>query len=208
MTLPDFLGTSVFVVDDFYERPLAVRKLALSVDYGLRLQRANYPGRESERSFPASGIENKFSAILARNVAPFGTGHIYGRFRFALENEQGVTDVHVDESDWTAVIYLTPSPELNGGLVFYEHRATGLTGVPDSPELKTLGYKSPAHFESCVVFPDTKNPDAWRAITLIEFKFNRCVIFRGNRLFHGISSTFGTTLSNARLTQNFFLREV
>jgi hypothetical protein len=208
MDLRRYLSDTVFVVDEFYENPSAVRAFALSVDFGLRQHGANFPGQESEQSFAATNIEAKFSEILGRKVSPFSESHIYGRFRYALANEMGATDVHIDDSDWTAVIYLTPCQKPSGGLTFYQHVATGLTSVPDRQMLKTLNYNSKVQFDSEVVYTDTKTPDAWRAVASIGYKFNRCVIFRGNQLFHGISSTFGTTLSDARLTQNFFLRDL
>jgi len=206
--LPDALKDAVFVIDDFYANPLAVRAFALGTLYTPRQEEANFAGRESAQSFPATDIQARFSAILGRGVEPSGPGHIYGRFRYALAQEQGATDVHVDDSDWTAVIYLGEAHGQRAGLVFYEHKATGLQSVPDSRELHALGFGSTAQFDANVICADTNTPDAWRILGEVEYQFNRCVIFRGNRLFHGIADTFGCSMSDARLTQNFFLREV
>jgi len=73
--------------------------------------------------------------------------------------------------------------------------------------LVRLGYRDLDDFDRRAVLPDSVDPRAWQLRHEIPIRFNRCVVFRGGRLFHGITSTFGSSAATARLTQNFFFHE-
>jgi Rps23 Pro-64 3,4-dihydroxylase Tpa1-like proline 4-hydroxylase len=70
-----------------------------------------------------------------------------------------------------------------------------------------MGISNFKDYEEKIIEKDTLNSDAWEVVQQIENKFNRCVIFKSNQLFHSHTQAFGKAKEDSRLTQNFFLKE-
>ena len=104
--------------------------------------------------------------------------------------------------DWIAVIYLslplTSFGEL--GLKFYSHIATGLETFPTEEELKVYGISNDKLSE---VF----NSDLrlWKEYGSIPAKYNRMILFRGNR-WHSYGKGYGDTLNTSMLYQKIIIR--
>jgi hypothetical protein len=205
--VPAHLRDDVIVVDDFYRDPDAVRSLALAAEYRDFGAAANFPGRESVKAFGSPRHAELFARITGRPVLHDPRRWVFGKFRVAVARDAGRTRVHLDFVDWTAVVYLTPSAHAQGGLSFHRHLPTGLDRVPDGPGLARYGCGSKEEFDSRYVLADTRDAGAWETLHSVPMRYNRCVVFRGGRLFHGISRMFGDGLGDGRLTQNFFFMD-
>ena len=102
--------------------------------------------------------------------------------------------------DWIAVIYLTLPMEAFGefGLKFYSHLATGLETFPTQDEMEKYQINEnelEKVFDSDLIL--------WKEYTNIPVKYNRMVLFRGNR-WH----SYENTLNNSMLYQKIIIRNV
>jgi hypothetical protein len=203
-TTVTLLDGDVIVVDDFYRDPDKVRELALRsefVDFGTK---GNFPGRESRNAFFTRDHAQRFSDIVGTDIDYDPARWVFGKFRAAEQRQQGRTKVHIDRVDWTAVINLSVSQPDNAALGLFRHRRLGFDRVPDADTLAELGYRDLADFDARVVFADTCDDESWELLASVSDRYNRCVVFRGGKLFHNIQSTYGDDLTSCRLTQNFF----
>lgn len=201
------LGGDVLVVDDFYKDPDRVREVALGADYRDFGDAANFPGRESVKAYASEGHARRFAEYVGTPVLHDPRRWVFGKFRIATRSDSGRTRVHLDFVDWTAVVYLTPPGKARGGLGFYRHLPTGLDRVPADDRLPDHGCRTKEEFDARYVVPDTAEEDRWEQVHQVELAYNRLVVFRGGRLFHGITELFGDAPEEGRLTQNFFFME-
>lgn len=201
------LGGDLLVVDGFYQDPDRVRELALAAEYRGFGEAANFPGRESVRAYASEGHARRLAEIVGAPVSHDPRQLVFGKFRIATRSDSGQTRVHLDFVDWTAVVYLSPAEHARGGLGFYRHLPTGLDRVPADGELARFGCRSREQFDERYVLRDTASEDRWETLHEVELAYNRCVVFRGGRLFHGITELFGDAPEEGRLTQNFFFME-
>jgi hypothetical protein len=102
--------------------------------------------------------------------------------------------------DWIAVIYLTLPLEAFGefGLKFYSHLATGLETFPTQDEMKKYQINEN---ELEKVFDSDLS--LWKEYANIPVKYNRMVLFRGNR-WH----SYQNKLNNSMLYQKIIIRNV
>ncbi len=198
---------NIIVVDDFYQNPDAVRALALNADYR-DVTKLNYPGFQSVNSYSSTKIIDKIAGILGCELEVDSEKHTFGKFRIMLKEGGSQLKVHLDgHADWTGVLYLSNPNSFSGGTGFYRHKKTGLEG-PVSPErLKDFSYSDWQHLEKDLIEKDTLNPEAWEETAFVGMKFNRLVLFQGNKIFHCHTESFGTNKIDGRMTQNFFFNE-
>lgn len=205
--VPESLEGELVVIDDFYADPEAVRKLALGAEYVDFGEAGNFPGRESVKAFFTADHVRRFEALLDRGVHHDPTRWVFGKFRLAQSGDCARTAVHIDKVDWTAVVYLSLPPDCVGGLGVYGHRPTGRSRVPNARELERLDYQDLDDYDRRVIAADSTDAEKWELVHTVPIRYNRCVLFRGARLFHGITQTFGSDPQTGRLTQNFFFME-
>ncbi|MER5280023.1 DUF6445 family protein [Streptomyces sp. NPDC002809] len=198
------LDGDLLVVENFYQDPDRVREMALAAEYRDFGEAANFPGKESAKAFAGDGHARRLAEIVGTPVHHDPSRWVFGKFRVATGADVGRTRVHLDFVDWTAVVYLTPPDRARGGLGFYRHLPTGLDRAPGPEELARLGCRSKEEFDQRYVLRDTAREDRWEALHQVDLAYNRCVVFRGGRLFHGITELFGEEAAEGRLTQNFF----
>lgn len=195
---------SVIVVDDFYENPLRVREAALKSIY-TDVRELNYPGYQSDLSFSSKSVRAAFSAILNEELDIDSERLTFGRFRLMNADSTSRLKIHLDGgADWTALVYLNLPEQCKGGTAFYRHRATRLTSLPSIEAAHSWGYDSIENFEASIINPDTLNTEAWDVTMFVAMRFNRLLLFRGNRFFHSHTCSWGHGKDDGRLTQNFF----
>jgi hypothetical protein len=195
---------NILVIDDFYKDPDSVRKLAQTCSYVPKEQcTQNFPGIESVNAYYSNDLIEKFQYHLEEPILPRSSSDAFGKFRLSLKSDYGRTKVHIDNTNWSALVYLTANEFCRGGTKIYKHIETGLTAFPNSLELAALGL-SQQEFDQQIILSDTLDDSKWEVMDEIEMKFNRCVFLRGDHLFHSSSELFGSNFENGRLTQNFF----
>lgn len=201
---PPFLPDEVIVVDDFYRQPERMRDLALRAEYRGYAKAQNFAGKESVKSYWSSAHAERFTSLVGHPVRLDPETAIFGRFRIATGADERRTQVHLDRSAWTGVVYMSLDRDSRGGVGFYRHRATGLERVPVDGALQDLGWVDRADLDERLVCRDTHNLDAWDRIGYVPMAFNRLVLFPGSRLFHAATDLFGADDATARLSQHFF----
>lgn len=196
------------IVDDFYTSPEKVLDLAKNCKYvpkGALSQ--NFAGIESFDSFFTKSIVEKLERIVNSKIDVDPNRNAFGRFRLACGEDKRRTKVHSDNTDWTAVVYLTPDEHCQGGTQFFKHLPTGLEGPPTDEWLEE-NKMSRNYFNSEIILKDSLNESKWEITGECKMKFNRCLILQGSKFFHGSSNLFGDSFGNARLTQNFFFNVI
>lgn len=170
------MDTTIIVVDNFLENPDIVRESAITLDYP---KTGSFPGfRSLKVGYEyAIMIKQKFEQIIGKEIFfPYNQDSFC--FQVCMENTDSW--VHTDATEWSAVLYLTPNPEVITGTAFYT----------DNRENKNSSD-----------FTD----DDFSLNTLIGNFYNRLVLFKGNKNFHrSFMSGFGDSIETARLTQVFF----
>jgi glycosyltransferase involved in cell wall biosynthesis len=173
---------TITVIDNFLENPDALRDLALKADYSVK---GNYPGFRSQ-SFATDAHKQIFEKILGKKIVYWPDGY-NGSFQYVTG--QGRTWWHRDNTDYSAMIFLSPNPIPNSGTSIFVHKELRVS--KQTPETKAILDK------------DSNNADAWELVDCIGNKYNRLVIFDG-KLSHRDNDYFGDSLETARLFQIFF----
>jgi len=193
-----------FVIDDFYKDPESVRKLAQNCPYVPKAKgHQNFPGVESVNSYYSAELIEKFETLLESKIVVSPRTNAFGKFRLSVEGDPSKTKVHIDNTNWAALVYLTSEDFCQGGTKIYKHRETGQLTFPNDDNLASLGLTA-VEYDHNVILGDSLKASKWEVIEEIEMKFNRCVLLRGDKLFHSSSQIFGADFENGRLTQNFF----
>ncbi len=193
---------SLIVVDDFYARPMEVRRFALGCDYPAGLGQLTFPGRNSTQSFLPPGLDQVISSLAGEPLVGCGRPNVaHGRFRITLNGEPSRYLVHADPSylTWVAVVYLNPVDHIGGGTTFYRHRDLQSDRVPSEAVLHTCGVASVAE----LLQRDGKDPGKWEHLMTVPQRFNRLVLYRP-WLWHSAGESFGTSLDDGRLVHLLF----
>jgi hypothetical protein len=194
----------VIVIDNFYKSPDDIRKFALKSVY-IDISMLNYPGYQSTKAFHSPDLVSKMESAINSQIVVGDRNKIpFGQFRYIKESGESRIHIHYDSEEWAGVLYLMLPEHCQGGTGFFRHKRTGLEGPPKDSDLADYGFESLDQFENDVIVLDTKNIDQWDIIDFVEAKYNRMVLFRGSKLFHGHVCQFGSDIENSRLTQNFF----
>ena len=198
-------------IDNFYDDPVAMRKIALEAEYHPIKQstkhfnrNAPWPGKISKKCFKPKDLDMKVSKALGKLVSstPERAG-ISGFFRISNANDDSSYFCHADNiaeltptKQYAGVLYLSPDEYCSDipGTIFYSHRRTAIS------HLKTLA-------ESKMVESDFNQPDAWEMIDSTKMKFNTLVVYEAS-LVHGLGPLFGNCDETARLTQIFIFNEL
>ena len=172
------------IIDDFLDDPDQIRNFLINNKVPFEIK-GPYPGK---RTIPVDDIRYKNMVIEKLNqVFPFKIKMEPLSFAFQLCLSDDKTWVHVDPSDWTGVLYLTPNAPLDSGTLFF-------TGDDESIEIIRKGEKV---MLECEIASRVGNV------------YNRMLLFRGGDIPHRSDvAGFGDGLENGRLTQVFFFDEV
>ena len=166
------------VISDFLDNPDKVRQSLLDQGEELFTETGNFPGKRTD--IVNDEYQEMFLGKL-RELLPFDikVNPLCNSFSFQLCLEDDKTWEHLDEYEWTGVLYLTPNPNPDSG-----------TLVIDRSSWK----------------PDC---DDYTVASNVANVYNTLVLFRGGYLPHRSNlAGFGDCLENGRLTQVIFFDEV
>lgn len=198
---------NIIVIDNFYENPLSVRDLALKCEY---IDQENLPdkfaGTESKKSFYTKDVLQKIETAIGQKIIVDPKNYSFGVFAKTYAKDKKNLTIHLDGSDWTALVYLSLPEHCQGGTTFYEHRDLGLNAVPKDETLLERGFSSKEDFISKQITPISQDLSSWKESVRIKMKFNRLLLFKAGDLFHAADGYFGDTDLNCRLLQLFFFR--
>jgi hypothetical protein len=177
---------AMWIVDDFYADPYAVRNYALKQEF---FDDPGYIGRRTRQQFFFPGIKEAFEDIMGMTITEWESHGMNGRFQHNWAGEKLV--YHCDFQKWAGMIYLTPDAPFECGTSLYAHRKTRVRHNSEPLE---------------EVFPPGCNfldKTPYQAVDVAGNVFNRLVIFNGGCI-HAASEYFGTSLENCRLWHMFF----
>ena len=177
---------TLWVIDNFYQDPMAVREFALTQDFNFS---DYHRGRRTEDQFEIPGTKEAFENIMGMKVSHWmETYGMCGRFQHCTCEDALV--YHADAQTWAATVYLTPGAPYECGTSLLAHKKTGIRHV---------------NVEGSDVIWANKHldPTPWDHIDVIANVFNRLVIWDA-KCPHAASKYFGYDKYDSRLFHMFF----
>lgn len=191
----------LYVVDNFYSDPIAVREFALAQTF---FPGEGAVGERTREQFLFDGLKEQFERIMQIKIAnntPSGTGWydvgINGRFQCCIGGTPQV--FHCDSQKWAAVLFLTPDAPPQSGTSFYRHK---VSKAFHSEHIDWTVGKNGDTFSGDTFL----DPTPYEMQDKIGNVFNRLVIFDA-RLIHSGNDYFGHNRETGRLFQIFFFDE-
>jgi hypothetical protein len=181
----------LFVVDNFYEDPLAVRNFALNQYY---FNDEGYVGMRTRKQFIFDGVKERFEKIINQKIENWNDQGMNGRFQSCKAGTPLV--YHCDDQKWAAMVYLTPDAPIECGTSFYRHKQTKKYHMSQVDWNEGEGGK----IFNQKTFVD-KTP--YEAIDVVGNIFNRLVIF-DSKMIHAASEYFGWDIPSSRLFHMYF----
>lgn len=176
----------IFVVDDFYTDPYAVREYALQQEFVADLR--YYKGKRTQEKFFVPGTRKVFESIIGQPITVWDDYGMNGVFQTC--NAEDALVYHTDLQQWAGMVYLTPDAPFQCGTSMYAHKQTKARHV-SHPGIESAfdgGYYDKTKFE---------------LVDVVGNVFNRLVIFNG-KCIHAASEYFGKELEDSRLFHMFF----
>ncbi|WP_051504067.1 DUF6445 family protein [Sphingomonas jaspsi] len=194
----------VFVIDDFHPNPYRLRQRALSFNYGVE---GRYPGQNSHQKVEINWLEQAIGRIVGAPVhAPWGSDYSHQCCRLALASDGAPARIHIDESDWTGVLYLTLDEDCQGGTEFYRHRPTMTDRVPMTVEgVQALGFPDYETLQHQILDIDALDRSKWELSMRVPMRFNRLVLLQA-QYWHTAGPSFGDCPENGRLVYLMFFK--
>lgn len=177
----------IFVVDNFYDDPYAVRQFALEQQFEDHSDW--YKGRRTYERFLQPQVKRAFEEIMGHKITEWESHGMNGKFQYCVPENPLV--FHYDSQTWAALIYLTPDAPFSTGTNLYAHRNTKIRHIDEDPRADTCfsgGFYDSTKFE---------------LVDVVGNVFNRLVIFDA-RSFHAAAGYFGKNITDSRLFQIFF----
>jgi hypothetical protein len=201
------MQTSFLVVDNFLDNAMALREHALTLQYPP--QEGRFAGRNSLERINIDGLTEAVSRLVGEQLAPAPPPQSHGKCRLTLAGDRGPGKVHVDDSHWSGILYLSRDEDSVGGTDFFRHKASGMDHLPLTPDdLQRAGYSTPAEAHRDTIEINGTNDEAWEHLTTIHMRFNRLLLLRPF-LYHTAGPGFGDRPEHARLVYlMFFVRAV
>lgn len=179
-------GKRLFIVDDFYDDPDAVRNYALSQEY--TSDNNWYKGQRTTKAFRPPGIKQRFEQIIGQKIVRWDEYGYNGVFQLMVASDPQV--YHYDNQRWAAMIYLSPNAPVESGTRLHRSR---VNGTRDSRELGIDDAFAGNFYDST----------RFDTIDIAANIYNRLVIMDA-KCVHSAGPYFGSDFNNGRLTHLFF----
>jgi glycosyltransferase involved in cell wall biosynthesis len=178
----------LWVVDDFYADPYAVREFALKQEFEENLD--YYKGNRSKNQFIVPGTKEAFEKIIGKKITNWTETHgMCGRFQYCTAQDDLV--YHCDGQTLAGMVYLTPDAPVSCGTSLFAHKRTGLRNENDFGDVDVFGETG--------FYDRTK----FELVDTAGNVFNRLVLFDA-KCIHSANEYFGTHITNSRLFHLFF----
>lgn len=195
------MPTSFIVVDDFLENPEGIREVALGLDYD---HQGNFPGRNSRQRLDLPGLSDYVSHLTGEPLKPIDPLESHGKCRLTLASDPKNAGIHVDDSQWSGILYLSRPQDCRGGTRFFRHKPTGTDHTPfNDAEAQALGFANVTEACNQILDRDADRPSAWEKTFEIPMRFNRLVLLRP-WFWHTACPGFGKSIEDGRLIQVMF----
>ena len=177
---------TVWVVDNFYSDPYAVREYALKQEFKPEIE--YFKGSRSLDQYFVPGTKEAFERIMGIKIREWESHGMCGRFQYCTAQDPLV--YHNDGQTWAAMIYLNPdAPYCTGTSLYASKNGARRTSDPQySDDVYAGGFYDETKFE---------------LVDSIGNVFNRLFIFDAQNI-HAASKYFGQTKEDSRLFHIFF----
>lgn len=178
----------LWIVDDFYADPYAVREFALQQEFESNLD--YYKGSRTKEQYIVPGTKEAFEKIIGKKITNWTETHgMCGRLQYCTAEDDLV--YHCDGQTLAGMVYLTPDAPLSCGTSLYAHKRTGLRNENDFKDINVFGETG--------FYDKTK----FELVDTAGNVFNRLVLFDA-KCIHSANEYFGTDINNSRLFHLFF----
>lgn len=191
-TMSSSQQNSLWIVDNFYKDPYAVREFALRQDYHIGGIGKGYIGNRTHRQFLFPGLKEKFESIMGKKITNWQEHGMNGRFQWCVSGQPQVW--HCDSQMWGGMLYLTPDAPYAYGTTMYANKKTRARTYRDQ------GWDASWHIEGGDPHLDGQD---FEPVDVLGNVFNRLVIFDA-ACIHSSSGYFGVKKDDCRLWQMFF----
>lgn len=182
---------TIWVVENFYEDPLAIRDYALSLEYHFT---DGHRGRRTSDQHILEGTKEAFEKIMNYKITNWSETYTEcGKFQHCTCEDSLV--YHADYQRWAATVYLTPDAPYECGTSLLAHKKTGIRHC-DHPEIMNVWSDTAPTGNFC-------DGSKWDCIDVIANVFNRLVIWDAY-CPHTASKYFGFDKHDSRLFHMFF----
>jgi len=185
------------VIDDFLPNAEELRERALKLNYSLK---GPYPGLNSVEKINIPGLDEMVSRLVYQPVRPPWTkNYSHGSFRLALAKDDEPAKIHIDQSHWSGILYLSRPEDCQGGTEFYRHLPTGTDHMQFTEQgIAELGYSSFDDLREQILEKDALDRSKWELTMVVPMRFNRLVLTQP-QYWHTSGPSFGDTRETGRL---------
>ena len=177
---------TVWVVDNFYSDPYAVREYALKQEFKPEIE--YFKGSRSLDQYFVPGTKEAFERIMGIKIREWESHGMCGRFQYCTAQDPLV--YHNDGQTWAAMIYLNPDAPYCTGTSLYASK-NGARRTTD------------ANFDNTIYAGGFYDETKFELVDSIGNVFNRLFIFDAQNI-HAASKYFGQTKEDSRLFHIFF----
>jgi len=196
--------TTLLIVDDFLNNADGLREQALRLTYPE--QQGAFPGRNSRERISIDGLDEAVSRLVGEPLIPVEPLESHAKCRLTLGSDKGRAKVHIDNSHWSGILYLSRDEDSVGGTDFFRHIRTNSDRAPVyKEELEARGYSSFDEMHADIIEKDSVDDSKWELTTSVPMRFNRLVLLRP-WLWHTAGPGFGDRPENARLVYLMFFQ--
>lgn len=196
--------TTLLMVDEFLNNAEGLRQEALRLTYPD--QEGAFPGRNSRERINIDGLDEAASRLVGEPLVAVSPLQSHAKCRLTLAKDKGRAKVHIDDSHWSGILYLSRDEDSQGGTDFFRHIRTNSDRAPVyNEELAARGYSSFEEMHADIIEKDSVDDSAWELTTRIPMRFNRLVLLRP-WLWHTAGPGFGDSPENGRLVYLMFFQ--
>lgn len=187
----------VWVIDNFYKDPYAVREFALQQEFHEGGWGRGFIGRRTNTQFLFPGLKERFEEIMGKKITAWEDYSENGKFQNCVAGEP--ITYHCDAQQWGGLLYLSPEAPYQCGTSLYAHKKNRARTFLDP------GYGDDWAPKGEEIYYGGIHCDAtpWEPVDVMGNVFNRLIIFDASSV-HAASEYFGYNLESGRLWQMFF----
>lgn len=192
--------STVWVVDNFYEDPDAVREFALQQKFIEGGVGRGFIGRRTDTQFLFPGLKEKFEHIMGEEITVW-EGHCEnGKFQSCIAGEP--ITWHCDAQKWGGLLYLSPDAPFRCGTSLYAHKYNRARSYYDK-DYEVEWRVPPEKGKPIMYGGEHFDGTNFEPVDVMGNVYNRLIIFDASCI-HAASEYFGYNLKNSRLWQMFF----
>ena len=184
----------VWIVDNFYENPDAVRDYALGQLYWDKDHGG--VGWRTRKQFIFDGVKEKIENIMGEKITNWAKQYsICGIFQAGFGDQNGIPPqvYHCDVQQWAAMVYLTPGAPFETGTKIVANKKSKVYHPSQSDNIEE-------YFPQQETFCDGT---LYEDVDVMGNVYNRIVIMDGKAI-HSSCGYFGHSINTGRLWQMFF----